>query len=158
MRSRGFLIECRLHDSLTDRIIPPAGFLRTMASEACIVNVLPSPESVWKRSSDLVPCGECPSCGSGRQRAAHPFGSECVHHPAEVVAEHMQAHLSAHGTGKMGPTLIGNDVAYPQVKTDPAMFAIIYGGASGAMQSFFRRGMQQDQMLKIIAYVRSLEK
>jgi cytochrome c-L len=64
----------------------------------------------------------------------------------------------ADGTGKMGPTLIGNDVVYPQAKTDPGMFSIIYGGASGAMQSFFRRGMQQDQMLKIIAYVRSLEK
>lgn len=64
----------------------------------------------------------------------------------------------ADGTGKMGPTLVGNDLIYPQAKTDPGMFSIIYGGASGAMQSFFRRGMQQDQMLKIIAYVRTLEK
>jgi hypothetical protein len=38
------------------------------------------------------------------------------------------------------------------------LLSIIYGGASGAMQSFFRRGMQQDQMLKIIAYVRTLDK
>ncbi len=64
----------------------------------------------------------------------------------------------ADGTGKMGPTLVGKDVVYPQVLTDPGMFSIIYGGASGAMQSFFRRGMQQDQMLKIIAYVRTLDK
>jgi cytochrome c-L len=65
---------------------------------------------------------------------------------------------AADGTGKMGPTLVGKDVVYPQVLTDPGMFSIIYGGASGAMQSFFRRGMQQDQMLKIIAYVRTLDK
>jgi cytochrome c-L len=64
----------------------------------------------------------------------------------------------ADATGKMGPTLIGKDVVYPQALTDPGMFSIIYGGASGAMQSFARRGMQQDQMLKIIAYVRSLDK
>ena len=64
----------------------------------------------------------------------------------------------ADGTGKMGPTLIGNDLVYPQAKTDPGMFSIIYGGASGAMQSFFRRGMTQDEMLKIVAYVRTLEK
>jgi hypothetical protein len=56
------------------------------------------------------------------------------------------------------PLQIGKDVVYPQALTDPGMFSIIYGGASGAMQSFFRRGMQQDQMLKIIAYVRTLDK
>ena len=64
----------------------------------------------------------------------------------------------ADATGKMGPTLVGKDVVYPQALTDPGMFSLIYGGASGAMQSFARRGMQQDQMLKIIAYVRSLDK
>jgi cytochrome c-L len=60
--------------------------------------------------------------------------------------------------GRLGPTLIGPDVVYKQALTDPGMFSIIYAGAAGAMQSFNRRGMPQDQMLKIIAYVRSLEK
>jgi cytochrome c-L len=64
----------------------------------------------------------------------------------------------ADGTGKMGPTLVGKDVVYPQALTDPGMFSIIYGGASGAMQSFARRGMKQDQMLRIIAYIRTLDK
>ena len=64
----------------------------------------------------------------------------------------------ADGTGKMGPTLIGKDVIYKQILTDPGMFSVIYGGASGAMQSFSRRGMKQDQMLKIVAFVRTLEK
>jgi cytochrome c-L len=64
----------------------------------------------------------------------------------------------ADGTGKMGPTLVGKDVVYQQVRTDPGMFSIIYGGASGAMQSFHRRGMKQDEMLRIIAYVRTLDK
>jgi len=38
------------------------------------------------------------------------------------------------------------------------MFAIIYAGARGAMQPFSRRGMKQDDMLNIVAYVRTLEK
>jgi cytochrome c-L len=62
------------------------------------------------------------------------------------------------GRGKMGPTLVGKDVVYKQARTDPGMFSIIYGGAGGAMQPFSRRGMKQDEMLKIIAYVRSLDK
>ena len=64
----------------------------------------------------------------------------------------------ADGTGKMGPTLVGKDVVYKQVLTDPGMFSIIYSGASGAMQSFHRRGMKQDEMLRIVAYVRTLDK
>ena len=64
----------------------------------------------------------------------------------------------ADGTGKMGSTLVGKNVVYKQVLTDPGMFSIIYGGASGAMQSFHRRGMKQDEMLRIIAYVRTLDK
>lgn len=62
------------------------------------------------------------------------------------------------GSGKMGPPLIGNNFIYPQAADDVGMFAIIYAGASGAMQSFSNRGMTQDEMLKIVAYVRSLDK
>lgn len=61
-------------------------------------------------------------------------------------------------TGKLGPALIGNQHIYPQTTTDVGMFAIIYGGASGAMQPFSKRDLTQDDMLKIIAYVRSLDK
>jgi cytochrome c-L len=64
----------------------------------------------------------------------------------------------ADGTGKMGPTLVGKDVFYQQVLTDPGMFSIIYGGTSGAMTSFHDRGMKQDEMLRIVAYVRTLDK
>jgi len=65
---------------------------------------------------------------------------------------------NADATGRLGPPLIGKDHVYDQTNSDPGMFAIIYAGASGAMQPFSKHDMTQDQMLKIIAYVRSLDK
>jgi cytochrome c-L len=62
------------------------------------------------------------------------------------------------GAGRIGPTLIADSWKYERAATDVGMFEILYGGASGAMQSFARRGITQDQMLKLIAYVRSLKK
>jgi len=62
------------------------------------------------------------------------------------------------GSGRIGPTLIADSWKYERAASDVGMFEILYGGASGAMQSFARRGMTQDQMLKTIAYVRSLKK
>jgi cytochrome c-L len=62
------------------------------------------------------------------------------------------------GSGRIGPSLIDGSWKYERAATDVGMFEIIYGGASGAMQSFARRGMTQDQMLKVMAYVRSLKK
>ena len=64
----------------------------------------------------------------------------------------------ADASGNMGPPLIGKKFVYPQTSTDVGMFAIIYAGASGAMQPFSNRDLSQDAMLKIIAYVRSLDK
>jgi len=58
--------------------------------------------------------------------------------------------------GRIGPSLIGDSYLYDRVATDVGMFEIIYGGAAGAMQSFKPR-MSQDEMLRIIAYVRSLK-
>lgn len=84
---------------------------------------------------------------------------------ARAIAEGKELYVKncvvCHGedaSGKLGPTLVGKDVVYKQALTDPGMFSIIYGGALGAMQSFFRLGMKQDEMLKIIAYVRTLDK
>jgi len=58
----------------------------------------------------------------------------------------------------MGPPLFCKDVIYKQVLTDPAMFSIIYWAASGATQPFHRGCMKQDDMLRIIACVRTLDK
>lgn len=59
------------------------------------------------------------------------------------------------GTGRIGPSLVDDEVRYPRVSTDVGMFEVIYGGAAGAMQAFGRR-MDQDQILKTMAYLSQL--
>lgn len=76
----------------------------------------------------------------------------------KLYETHCQACHMPDGSGRMGPSLIDGTWIRERAATDVGMFEIIYGGASGAMQSFARRGMTQDEMLRIIAYVRSLKK
>ena len=61
------------------------------------------------------------------------------------------------GTGRIGSNLVDNTYTYPRTKTDVGTFEVIYGGASGAMQSFGGR-VSQDDILKIMTYVESLKK
>lgn len=61
-------------------------------------------------------------------------------------------------TGHMGPSLIDEVVSNPRANTDIGKFEIIYAGASGAMRSFSDRGVTQDEILKIIAFLGSLRK
>ena len=63
----------------------------------------------------------------------------------------------ADGTGRIGSNLVDNNYTYPRVKTDVGKFEAIYGGASGAMQSFGGR-VSQDDILKIMTYIESMKK
>jgi cytochrome c-L len=58
------------------------------------------------------------------------------------------------GSGRIGPSLVDGQHEYPQIVTDVGLFEVVFGGASGAMQSFSKR-LSQDQILKVIAYVRT---
>jgi cytochrome c-L len=66
-------------------------------------------------------------------------------------------HLS-NGKGRMGTSLVADQPEYSQSLTDAGMFEIIYGGATGSMQPFSLQGLRQDNMLKVMAYVRSLRR
>jgi cytochrome c-L len=76
----------------------------------------------------------------------------------ELYERHCQSCHLPDGSGRLGPSLITGDWKYKRVATDVGMFEVIYAGAAGAMQSFFRRGVTQDETLKMIAYVRGLKK
>jgi cytochrome c-L len=75
----------------------------------------------------------------------------------ELYNANCQVCHGAQGEGRMGVNLVDDKFAYPRVATDVGMFEAIFGGAAGAMTSFRNRGMAQDDMLKIIAYVHSLK-
>ncbi len=84
--------------------------------------------------------------------------AEAFERGKELYNEDCAACHMPDGTGRIGPSLVDEDTIYPRVKTDVGMFEVIHSGASGAMQSFAQRGMLQDDMLKVMAYVRSLKK
>jgi cytochrome c-L len=62
------------------------------------------------------------------------------------------------GSGGMGPSLIDEVYSNKRADTDVGKFEIIHSGAAGAMRGFSERGLTQDQILKIIAHIRTLKK
>jgi cytochrome c-L len=61
------------------------------------------------------------------------------------------------GSGRMGPSLIEDYHIHEEIKEDLGLFSIIYAGGAGAMQPFSKR-MSQDDILKVMTYVRTLMK
>ena len=57
--------------------------------------------------------------------------------------------------GRMGPNLIDTTWVYAKNKTDKGFFESVYGGAGGMMKGF-KDGISLDEILQVIAYVRSL--
>jgi cytochrome c-L len=62
------------------------------------------------------------------------------------------------GSGGMGPSLIDEVFLNKRADTDVGTFEIIHSGAAGAMRPFSKRGITQDQILKIIAFLHTLKK
>jgi cytochrome c-L len=61
------------------------------------------------------------------------------------------------GSGRMGASLVGEKHVHERIAKDVGLFEVIFGGAMGAMQPFSKR-MTQDEILKVMAYVRTLMK
>lgn len=83
--------------------------------------------------------------------------AQAVAEGKELYDTYCQACHMPDGSGRIGPSLIGDTHHYPRFTTDKGMFEIVYGGATGAMQPFGKR-LTQDQILRVMAYVRSLKK
>ena len=84
--------------------------------------------------------------------------AEALEAGKKLYQRNCQACHMPDGSGRLGPSLIDGEVINPRAGTDVGDFEIVYAGARGAMQSFARRGMSADDMLKVIAYVRRLKK
>ena len=119
------------------------------ALDNSVLDVKPRPnEVVTDAVKEFLATGKSPYDGQEKALADGKkiYGSNC-----------QSCHLPD-GTGRIGPSLVGDKWIRERAATDVGMFEIVYGGAFGAKQSFARRGMSMDDMLKVIAYVRSLKK
>jgi len=56
------------------------------------------------------------------------------------------------GTGRIGPSLVGDNPKRARTGSDRGRFEIIYAGGAGAMQAFGQR-LDQDQILQVMAYL-----
>jgi cytochrome c-L len=143
--------------------------LRSAAAAILVLAAAPAAaEIVFRHALDNSPLEIKPRPGETETEAVKTFketGNNPYDDQEEAIAQGKKLYdancASCHlkdGTGRIGPSLVDDEVKRERADTDVGMFEVIYGGSAGAMQSFARRGMKQDDMLKIIAYVRSLEK
>lgn len=97
---------------------------------------------------------------SFRKDGVNPYNgnAEALAAGKTIYEDNCQACHLDDGRGGMGPSLIDNVFVNARANTDVGMFEIIHSGASGAMRSFSQRGVTQDQILKVIAYIHSLKK
>lgn len=93
----------------------------------------------------------------------HETGTNPYNGDEAAIAEGKEAYNEncqvCHGKvaeGRMCPSLADDRFAYPRVANDIGMFEVIYGGATGAMRGYKGR-LTQDQILRVIAYVHSLQ-
>jgi cytochrome c-L len=61
------------------------------------------------------------------------------------------------GSGRIGPRLNDDQWKYPRAATPVGKFEIIHAGGAGAMQAFGSR-LDQDEILKLIAFLETLQK
>jgi cytochrome c-L len=93
------------------------------------------------------------------QTGKNPYarGSDVLAEGKKLYEEWCQSCHLPDGSGRMGPSLVDDVFIYPRTHTDVGMFEAIYGGAGGAMQAFDKR-LSQDQILRVMAYIRSLRR
>ena len=73
----------------------------------------------------------------------------------EIYAKLCQACHLPDGSGRIGPSLVGDNAKRARTGTDRGRFEIIYAGGAGAMQPFGRR-LDQDEILQVMAYLEVL--
>lgn len=149
-----------------DRLIRP--LVPILLAAGAVIDVAAADKPVFKHPVDGAPIETPLKAGETETPALKQFketGSNVYRSNAAAVQsgkalyeQWCQTCHNSDASGRMGPPLIGGQYIYPQNATDAGMFATIYAGASGAMQPFSKRDLPQDDMLKIIAYIRSLDR
>jgi cytochrome c-L len=94
-----------------------------------------------------------------RKSGQNPYkgGADAIAQGKKLYSDFCESCHLPDGSGRMGPTLIEDYHVHDEIKTDVGLFEVIFGGAAGAMQPFSKR-MTQDEILKVMAYLRTLMK
>ena len=107
---------------------------------------------------DLRPDEEMtPAVEEFHRTGVNPYaGNEAALAEGEAIYAKLcqSCHLPT-GEGRIGPSLTDDLWNHPRLETDVGRFEIIYGGGAGAMQAFGRR-IDQDDILKVMAYIDAL--
>ena len=96
-------------------------------------------------------------CSSSTRRPRTPTAGDpaAIEAGEKIYAKLCQACHLKDGTGRIGPSLIGDSPKRARTGTDRGRFEIIYAGGAGAMQAFGQR-LDQDEILQVMAYLEVL--
>jgi cytochrome c-L len=114
-----------------------------------------SPLDVGAKPGETLP----PEVLAFHKTGQNPYNGrpEAIAQGKRIYAELCASCHLPDGSGGMGASLVEDYHVYDQIKTDAGLFAVIFGGGAGAMQPFSKR-MTQDDILKVMAFVRTLMK
>lgn len=98
-----------------------------------------------------------PAVEAFRRTGENPYlgDEDAIAAGKKLYAQYCQACHMPDGSGRIGPNLVDDQWKYERAGTAVGRFEIIYAGAAGAMQAFGRR-MDQDEILKVMAYIDAL--
>jgi cytochrome c-L len=149
------------------RRLPPIALAIACISLAPSVLEVRAEEIVFHSVTDGSPLDLTPKPGEKetaavrkfRRTGRNPYNQQerALREGRRLYAARCQGCHLSNGKGRMGTSLT-DQPEYSQSLTDAGMFEIIYGGATGSMQPFSLQGLRQDNMLKVMAYVRSLRR
>ena len=86
---------------------------------------------------------------------AYSGDAAAIEEGGKLYQKRCKACHEADGTGKVGPNLVDDEWAYARTATTVGKFEIIYGGGKSSMRAFGRQ-MDQDDILKVMAFVDAL--
>ncbi|MCG8380444.1 MAG: cytochrome c(L), periplasmic [Proteobacteria bacterium] len=102
--------------------------------------------------------------GEETEELKHFFntGENLYHENKEAITQGGDMYLTAcsgchghHAEGKLGPALGDDYWTYPKNATDKGLFETMYGGATAMMGPQYKQ-LTLDEMLKVIAWIRSV--
>lgn len=88
------------------------------------------------------------------ETGANPYAGDkaALDDGGKLYQKRCKACHAADGSGKVGPSLQDEEWMYARTDTEVGRFEIIYGGGKGSMRGFGRQ-MDQDDILKVMAYI-----